>query len=132
MLDSLGVNPTKKVKVERKLTRGAHLVLPPKLKTLPTPGSGTAPEAQLTGAAANAAWPVDPEEVKKNKLYAACLKAEKLRKEGNWDPNKGDVDDFEANQDALARSPGIFGTWGRGGRQKGPCEKYREVAQRDK
>ena len=124
LLDTLGLNPTKQAKVERKLTRGAKLVLPPKMKSLPPPGGAPAPAA----VASNAAWPVDPDQVKKNKLYAECLKEQKLRKEGNWDPNKGGIEDFEANQDPLARSPGIFGTWGRGGRQKGACDKYRDLA----
>ncbi len=123
ILDAVGINLNAKKYVEKKVEKAAPLVVPPKMASLPEPG------ARAKVVAGNQDWPLDHDEVKRRAEYAKCLKALKYRKHGSWDPNKGDLEDFEKNQDPLARGPGLFENYKLGGK-KDPCARFKKAASR--
>ena len=122
ILEAAGINLNTKPYVEKKVNKVPPLVVPPKMAGLPKPGA----RAKLA-ANTDQNWPLDPDEMKKQAEYAKCLKALKYRREGNWDPNKGDLEDFEKNMDPLARAPGIFHGMKKGDK-KDPCAKFKNIA----
>lgn len=124
ILEYAGINLNTKEFVEKKVDKNPPLVVPPKMAALPEPGARA-----KAAAGQDQNWPLDPDEMKKQAEYAKCIKALKYRKDGNWDLKKGDLEDFEKNQDPLARNPGLFHGYKKGDKAD-PCAKFKNASTR--
>ncbi len=86
ILEAAGVNLMGKKKELEDIPDRPGLVIPPNTASLPEPGSHTQ-------TAANASWPVDPDQQKKQNEQKTAAALEKYCKEGDWS-GKGGIDAF--------------------------------------
>lgn len=99
ILEAAGIQLNSK-KVEEDAPEGPGLVIPPKTDQLPPPGTQTA--------AAQQAWPEDPDKIKKRKEEEEARAREEYCREGKW-REKSDITEFEKDVGQQARCPSKLG-----------------------
>ena len=103
IFDAVGLSGDAFKKTEPRTEARAPLVLPPNASRLPEPGAAPQP-VTASIAQDSAAWPRDPEQIKKADAEAKKLAHEKYCKEGNWKQ--------KATKDETAAAEAASGTCG--------------------
>jgi hypothetical protein len=100
ILNAVGLNLSSKPKEEEDLPERPGLVVPPSTASLPAPGERTA--------AAGQNWPLDKDQLKKQKDVADAEARDKYCREGDWSKKAG-ICEFEKDVGREARCSSKLG-----------------------